>query len=106
MQIVTQSAFLSYSPFPSRPLLTAPTPPKLLCAPKIAGLLPASVTAPKVEIIRPNPLSRDELLRQLGPIHSRDAMNAELGQLVLEALQFLAGNASRSVECSMQDGVR
>ena len=97
MQIVTQSATLSYSPFPTRLLLPAPPPRKQLCAPHIAGLLPARTAAPQVEVITQKPLSRDDLLRQLGPIRSREAMNAEIADLALEALQFLNGLRSRPV---------
>jgi hypothetical protein len=90
MQIVTQSASLSYSLFSSQPLLTAPPPPKQICAPKVAGLLTARI-APQIEIITQKPLSHDELLRQLGPIRSREEMNVEIADLALEALQFLNG---------------
>lgn len=98
MQIVHQSASLSYSLFPPWPLLTAPPPRKQLCAPRIAGLLPARTAVPHVEIITQRPLSRDELLRQLGPIRSREAMNAEIATLALEALQFINGLRSRSAQ--------
>ena len=88
MQIVTQSASLSYSLFPPRPLLTAPPPRKQLCAPRIAGLLPAQTTAPQIEIIPTKSLSHDELIRQLGPIRSREEMNAEIVDLMLDFLRF------------------
>jgi hypothetical protein len=84
MQIVTQSVSLSYSLFPSWPLLTAPPPRKQLCAPHIAGLLPARTASPQVEIIIEKPPSREELLQQLGPIRSREEMNAE----IIAALEF------------------
>ena len=103
MQIVTQSASLSYSVFPSWPLLTAPPPRKQLCAPHIAGLLPARVAAPHLEVITQKPLSRDDLLRQLGPIRSREAMNAEIADLALEAMQFLNGLRSRPVHQAMPE---
>jgi hypothetical protein len=96
MQIVTQSATLSYSLFPSRLLLPAPPPRKQICAPHIAGLLPARAAAPHVEVITQKPLSHDEFLRQLGPIRSREEMNAEIADLALEALQFLNGLRSPS----------
>jgi hypothetical protein len=95
MQIVSQSASLSYSLFPPRPLLTAPPPRKQLCAPRIAGLLPARAAIPQVEIITQKPSFRDDLLRQLGSIRSREAMNAEIADLALEALQFLNGLHAR-----------
>jgi hypothetical protein len=96
MQIVHQSAIPSYSLFPSWPLLTAPPPRKQICAPHIAGLLPARAAATHVEVITQKPLSHDELLRLLGPIRSREAMNAEIADLAVEALQFLNGLRSRS----------
>ena len=98
MQIVTQSATLSYSLFPSMPMLPAPPLRKQLCAPNIAGLLPARTAAIHVEIITQKPLSHDDLLRQLGPIRSREAMNAEIAELALEAMQFLNGLRSRSAQ--------
>jgi len=98
MQIVTQSASLSYSLFPPRPLLTAPPPLKQLCAPRIAGLLSARSATPQVEVITHKPCSHDDLLRQLGPIRSREAMNAEIADLALEALQFLNGLRSRPMQ--------
>ena len=96
MQIVSQSASLSYSPSPSWPLLPAPPVRKQICAPHIGGLLPAR-TAPPLEIATQEPLSHDELLRRLGPIRSREQMNAEIADLALEALQFLNGLHSRPV---------
>jgi hypothetical protein len=95
MQIVSQSASLSYSLFPPCPLLTAPPAYKQICPPRIAGLLPARSAAPQVEVIIQKSLSRDELLQQLGPLRIREAMNAEIADLALEALQFLNGLHSR-----------
>ena len=88
MQIVHQSAIPSYSLFPSWPLLTAPPPRKQLCAPRIAGLLPARTAAPQVEIITSKSPSREDLIRQLGPIRSREEMNAEIVDLMLDFLHF------------------
>ena len=88
MQIVSQSASVSYSLSPSWPLLTAPPPRKQLCAPRIAGLLPARTAAPQIEIITSKSPSREELLRQLGPIRSREEMNAEIVDLMLDFLHF------------------
>ena len=96
MQIVTRSAPFSYSAYsllPSVPLLTAPPPPKLLAAPRIAGLLPARVSSHsdshgEVEAIVEIPLTRGELIRQLGPIRSRAEMNAEITALILAPLNF------------------
>lgn len=88
MQIVHQSAIASYSLFPSLPLLTAPPPRKQLCAPRIAGLLPARTAAPQIEIITKKPPSHEDLIRQLGPIRSREEMNAEIVDLVLDFLHF------------------
>ncbi len=95
MQIVSQSASLSYSLLPSWPLLSAPLPRKQLCAPHIAGLLPARTATPQVEIITSKPPSREELIRQLGPIRSRVEMNAEIVDLMLDFLHFQ--NARHSV---------
>ena len=81
MQIVLQSAPFLYSLSPSVPLLPAPPPRKLLAAPPIAGLLPARVSAP-AEIVVEFPLTREEVLRQLGPIRSRAEMNAEIAALM------------------------
>lgn len=93
MQIVSQSATLSYSLFPSHPLLTAPPPRKALPAPRIAGLLPAA--SPQVEVIVEKPPTLNELLRLLGPIRSREAMNAEIADMAMEAMQYLNGLRSR-----------
>src|SRR5579859_3137815 len=98
MQIVSQSASLSYSVLPSMLLLPAPAPRKQICAPHLAGLLPARTAKSQVEVITQKPLSRDNLLRQLGPIRSREAMNAEIAELALEALQFLNGLRSRPAQ--------
>jgi hypothetical protein len=101
MQIVSQSATLSYSPNPTVPLLMAPPPRKQLCAPIIAGLLPARVAhQPRIEIVFDKPPSHEELLRQLGPIQTREEMNAEIAEIALEAMDYLGGirakiNASR-----------
>jgi hypothetical protein len=83
-----ESASPSYSLFPSWPLLTAPPPRKQLCAPRIAGLLPARITAPQIEIIPKKSPSREELIRQLGPIRSREEMNAEIVDLMLDFLHY------------------
>jgi hypothetical protein len=93
MQIVSQSAILSYSLFPAQPLLNAPPPRKALPAPRIAGLLTA--TSPQVEVIIEKPPTLNELLRQLGPIRSREAMNAEIADMAMEAMQYLNGLRSR-----------
>ena len=105
MQIVSQSAPLSYSVFPPRLLLTAPPPPKLLCAPKIAGLLPARVGIPHTDSILPRSFSPEDLLRELGPIRSRDEMNTELANLVLDALQFLKRSAVPPAPCAAQERI-
>lgn len=90
MQIVSQSASLSYSLFPPQFQLPAPPIRKALPAPHVAGLLPAAVPL-RVEIVKEKPPTLNELLKQLGPIRSREAMNAEIADLALEALQFLNG---------------
>ena len=75
MRIVQRSAVHSYCP----PLaLPAPKIAGLLPAPHIAGLLPAKVSRPQIEITQPVPRALDEFLATLGPIRSREEMNAEL----------------------------
>jgi hypothetical protein len=91
MQIVHQSAVPSYSTFPPQFLLPAPPAHKQICAPRIAGLLPARSATPQIELSTQRPLSHDDLLPQLGPLRSREAMNAEIADLALEALHFLNG---------------
>jgi len=59
MQIVSQSAILSHSLFPSQLLLTAPPPRKALPAPRVAGLLPAAVSS-RVEVIIEKPPTLDD----------------------------------------------
>jgi hypothetical protein len=98
MQIVSQSATLSYSLFPLQPLLSAPPPRKALPAPCIAGLLPAAAS-PRVEIITERPPALQEVLQQLGPIRSREAMNAEIADMAFEALQFLNGLRTAKGRC-------
>jgi hypothetical protein len=56
MCIVSQSTSVSYSLFPSFPLLPAPAPRPLLPAPKVAGLLPARVATPFTDAV----LRRDD----------------------------------------------
>jgi len=105
MQIVTRSARFSYSLPPSIPLLAAPPAPKLLAAPHIAGLLPARVPS-NVEIVVELPLTRAELLHLLGPVRSREEMNAEIAELALEAMDFLSGLRglrSRSIVRSFEE---
>jgi hypothetical protein len=86
-----------------RPALPAPKPVKLLSAPKIAGLLPATaqphVRVSKVESVRKATMPLDDILRQLGPIRSREEMNAEIADMALEALQFLNGLRAAKRRC-------
>ncbi len=98
MQIVSQSATLSYSLFPPQALLNAPPPRKALPAPRIAGLLPATAS-PRVEIVTERPPTLQEVLQQLGPIRSREIMNAEIADMALEALQFLSGLRAAKGRC-------
>lgn len=98
MQIVSQSATFSYSFFPTQPLLMAPPPRKALPAPRIAGLLPAAVP-PRVEIITESSLTLPDIARLLGRIRSREAMNAEIADMALEALQFLDGLRAAKGRC-------
>ena len=66
MHIVSQSASVSYSLFPPARLLIA--------APQIAGLLPAQCVRHVEITLSPE----EEFLNQLGPIRSREEMNAEI----------------------------
>ena len=65
----------------ARPRLTAPPPPKLLAAPKIAGLLPARVPTPAakvyIEVIR-EPRTFNELMEQLGHLPTVEECDAEI----------------------------
>jgi hypothetical protein len=51
-------------------------------------LLPARTTTPQVEIVTSKSPSREDLIRQLGPIRSREEMNAEIVDLMLDFLHF------------------
>ncbi len=84
MHIVLQSASLAYAS-PPLPLLTAPLSPKLLPAPIIAGLLPARTASSRVQ----NAPSFSNLLDQLGRLRSREEMDAEIHDLVSDALVHL-----------------
>jgi len=53
------------------------------------------VATPQVEIITQKPPTHEELIRQLGPIRSREEMNAEIVDLMLDFLHFQ--NARHSV---------
>lgn len=93
MQILTQFASVSYSLNPPRPahlLLPAPRPMPRLAAPQRAGLLPAT-TPRAVEIVverRPTPA---DLRHQLGPIRTRAEMDAEIADMLDEAMTVLRG---------------
>jgi hypothetical protein len=101
MQIVQRSAPYSLSTFPF-PLLAAPPPPKLLTAPRIAGLLPARVpervVRPRIEIVR-EPATFDELLQQLGPLPTVEECDAEIAERfeahVERIRQIVMSHASR-----------
>lgn len=75
MQIVHQSAVLLLPAPRIYPALPRHTAPKLLCVPKIAGLLPTPTPTPKIIVEK---LRFEDILRQIGPIRSREAMDAEL----------------------------
>jgi len=51
-------------------------------------LLPARTISFQVEIITQKPPSHDEFIGQLGPIRSREEMNAEIVDLMLDFLHF------------------
>jgi hypothetical protein len=84
MHIVLHSIPPAYAP-PRFPLLTAPPALKLLPAPRIAGLLPATtanrVTSTMVTI--------DTLRQQLGRLRSREEMDAEIAEMMSDALHHL-----------------
>lgn len=94
MQIVQQSAPVSYAFFPERLLpappqrllLAAPSVPKLLPAPKIAGLLTAGTPPPRQQKIRVDRLVKldEAFLRELGPIRSKAEMDAEIMEMIRE----------------------
>jgi hypothetical protein len=88
MQIVPQSATFKLASFP---FLSLPEPPrpKLLAAPRIAGLLsariPQAARLAKIEIVRPFdtiPDSVDELLARIGPIRSQEEMDEEICEML------------------------
>jgi hypothetical protein len=84
MHIVLQSVPPAYAP-PRFPLLTAPPALKMLPAPVIAGLLPASTSTRVI----PTPLALDDLRQQLGRLRSREEMDAEIAEMMSEALHHL-----------------
>jgi hypothetical protein len=53
----------------------------------------------RVEIITERPPTLQEVLQQLGPIRSRETMNAEIADTALEALQFLSGLRAAKGRC-------
>jgi hypothetical protein len=98
MFILPQSATFSIPavscPFP---LLAAPPPLLLLPPPRVAGLLPARVHTPtvqvakaRIEVVREVPATLEELLERLGPIRSQEEMDAEIVEFLLEAEQRIA----------------
>jgi hypothetical protein len=84
MHIVLQSAPPAYAP-PRFPLLTAPPALKLLPAPAIAGLLPASTSNHSTR----TSLTLDDLRKQLGRLRSREEMDAEIAEMLSDALHHL-----------------
>jgi hypothetical protein len=84
MPIVLQSAPPAYAP-PRFPLLTAPPALKLLPAPAIAGLLPASTSTHSTQPF----LTLDDLGEQLGRLRSREEMDAEIAEMMSDALHHL-----------------
>jgi hypothetical protein len=78
MQIVQQLAVSSYSLFPPYPLLAAPPVYPALSAPRISGLL----CAPKPTIIVEKRTALDDLLDEIGPIRSKEEMDAELYEMM------------------------
>ncbi|MEP7288096.1 MAG: hypothetical protein ABI947_20265, partial [Chloroflexota bacterium] len=73
-------------------LLAAPPPLKLICAPRIAGLLPAHIPL-KVEVIfEDKPLTWDEkvaIFRQMPRLRTIEEMDAEIAPKVQRLLDHL-----------------
>lgn len=84
MHIVLQSVPPAYAP-PRFPLLTAPPPLKLLPAPVIAGLLPATTS----NRVTPMPLTLDDLRQKFGRLRSREEMDAEIAEMMSDALHHV-----------------
>jgi hypothetical protein len=84
MHIVLHSIPPAYAP-PRFPLLTAPPPLKMLPAPAIAGLLPASTSNHSSR----TPLTIDTLRQQLGRLRTREEMDAEIAEMMSDALHHL-----------------
>jgi hypothetical protein len=95
MPILTYPASFSLTslscPFP---LLAALPPRLLLPAPRIAGLLPATIptrahaTPTRIEIVREDiPATFEELMAQIGPIRSAEEMDAEIVDAILAIRQ-------------------
>jgi hypothetical protein len=96
MQIVPQSASLSYFQIqPRKNLLAAPPARLMLPAPRIAGLLPATIqgssATPRVEVICNKPRSLEEVLREIGPLRTLEEVDAEINGM----LQQIKDNMSR-----------
>lgn len=77
MQIVLQSASVSYSLIPPYPLIAPPVAPLLLSAPRISGLICAPTPTIIVE-------QYTELDRLLEGIRSKEEMDAEIDALWAE----------------------
>ncbi len=81
-------------------MLPAPPERKLLCAPKIAGLLPARAGLTPIEITFAPPrtykrLTRKEIEAIIGPIRTIEELDAELEELVDELIFDLRPRAER-----------
>ena len=81
MQIVLQSASVSYSLIPRYPLLAAPPAKLMLSAPRISGLICAPQQAAPTTIIVEHYTELDLILES---IPSKEAMDAEIEALWLE----------------------
>lgn len=72
MQIVTQSAHVSYSLIPPYPLLAPP--------PVYPALPPPKLTTPTIIVEKYTPL--DAFIEKVGPLRSIEDMNAEVDELL------------------------
>jgi hypothetical protein len=91
---------------PKYPLLAAPPERKRLCAPKIAGLLPARTqSAPsepqRGDILIDWPPTRKDLMRQLGRVRSQEELEEEIAEIAWESIyQIRARRAEKQAKAA------